>query len=502
MARTMPRPRTGSIRRKQTTLGIAYGLRFKYRGEEHYHHLGGSWEGWTDERAEEERRYVMAQVERGEYVPQRRDAAPPIGGGDVPTFQILASLVLDRVRRRVASSSADDLEWRLRTAMDHFGPLPVDQIDAATIDDFVDEKLRDREAIVAAAAAGQPLTERGYDRSRDKTYERRRRGLSNSSINKTLAGVRRVLKEAKRRRLIDHNPLDDSDCFLRAPAPSRSFLEVVQIEALLDAARSLDGEQPGLTGRQVAAIRADERPATHVGREFGVSETLIRRIRRGEIWKEDVRRHVARLPLVATLVLAGPRVSELCRLDSPADIDLAGRRVRIPRVKTDAGERVVPMVPALHEILLADRAERAAPTQQPAFPTRTGTRQRPDNVRARLLTVSQKRANELLAERGQPPINHMTPHTLRRTFASLLAEVGVSPRRAMYLIGHTDPTLTMRVYQQVLDIGSGTLDALERVLGCSLEEACAIWSERADWGLIADPRRDPLRTGPPPTRPE
>jgi hypothetical protein len=121
MTRTMPRPRTGSIRRKQTTLGTTYGLRFKYRGEEHYHHLGGSWEGWTDERAEEERRYVMAQVERGEYVPQRRDAAPPIGVGDVPTFQILASLVLDRVRRRVASSSADDLEWRLRTAMDHFG---------------------------------------------------------------------------------------------------------------------------------------------------------------------------------------------------------------------------------------------------------------------------------------------------------------------------------------------------------------------------------------------
>jgi hypothetical protein len=155
----MPRPRTGSIRRKQTTLGIAYGLRFKYRGEEHYHHLGGSWEGWTDERADEERRYVMAQVERGEYVPQRRDAAPPIGVGDVPTFQVLASLVLDRVRRRVASRGADDLEWRLRTAMDHFGPLPVDQIDAATIDDFVDEKLREREAIASAAAAGHPLTE-------------------------------------------------------------------------------------------------------------------------------------------------------------------------------------------------------------------------------------------------------------------------------------------------------------------------------------------------------
>jgi len=286
--------------------------------------------------------------------------------------------------------------------------------------------------------------------------------------------------------LIDHNPLDDSECFLRAATPSRSFLEVVQIEALMDAARSLDGEQPRLAWREVSAIRADRRPATQVGRDYGVSETLIRRIRRNEIWRDEGRRHVARLPLVATLVLAGPRVTELCELNSPADIDLASRTVRIPRIKTDAAERVVPMISALHEILLADRIERGSPTQEPAFPTRNGTRQNPGNVRARLLGPARVRANQLLEERGHRQIAHMTPHSLRRTFASLLAEVGVSPRRAMYLIGHTDPMLTMRVYQQVLNMGSEALGALERVLGCGPDEACAIWSERADRGLIAD----------------
>jgi integrase len=56
-------------------------------------------------------------------------------------------------------------------------------------------------------------------------------------------------------------------------------------------------------------------------------------------------------------------------------------------------------------------------------------------------------------------IDHITPHTLLRTFASLLAEVGVPPRRAMYLLGHTDPTLTMRVYQQVLDMGGAAVEA-------------------------------------------
>ena len=72
----------------------------------------------------------------------------------------------------------------------------------------------------------------------------------------------------------------------------------------------------------------------------------------------------------------------------------------------------------------------------------------------------------------------MTPHTLRRTFASLLAEIGVSPRRAMYLLGHTDPKFTMRVYQQVLDLGGAAPEQLELVLGCTVDEAFWLLSGR------------------------
>jgi integrase len=338
------------------------------------------------------------------------------------------------------------------------------------------------------------LMEEYYDARSGRTYQRRRRALSNSSINKVLSGVRRVLKEAKRRRYVDYNVLDDPDCFLRVKAPNRSFLEVVQVEAFLDAARLLDRDQREFSWREVCAIRVDSRPATQVAREFRVSETLIRRIRRNEIWKEPGRRHVARLPLAGTLVLSGPRITELCRLDSPDDIDLAACAVRIPRVKTDAAERVVPMMPTLHEILLGDRIERGAPTAAPAFPTRKGTRQDPDNVRSRLLPRLRQRANELLEKRGYRKIGHLTPHTLRRTFASLLAEAGVPPRRAMYLIGHTDPTLTMRVYQQVMDMGGGGPETLERVLGCPQDEACAIWCERPVSGLKRTQSRNPSAT--------
>jgi hypothetical protein len=46
----------------------------------------------------------------------------------------------------------------------------------------------------------------------------------------------------------------------------------------------------------------------------------------------------------------------------------------------------------------------------------------------------------------------------------------------MYLLGHTDPTLTMRVYQQVLDMGGGAMETLERVLGCTRQQALATYS--------------------------
>jgi hypothetical protein len=49
----------------------------------------------------------------------------------------------------------------------------------------------------------------------------------------------------------------------------------------------------------------------------------------------------------------------------------------------------------------------------------------------------------------------------------------------MYLMGHTDPTPTLAVYQQVLDMGKGTVEILEQTLGCTLAEARAIYNGEA-----------------------
>jgi hypothetical protein len=64
----------------------------------------------------------------------------------------------------------------------------------------------------------------------------------------------------------------------------------------------------------------------------------------------------------------------------------------------------------------------------------------------------------------------------------------------MYLLGHEDPTLTMRIYQQVLDMGGAAVEVLESVVGCSIEAAFTIYSGREVTGPKPDPagklRRD------------
>jgi integrase len=187
---------------------------------------------------------------------------------------------------------------------------------------------------------------------------------------------------------------------------------------------------------------------------------------------------------VEALILLGPRVSELCRWDV-GHLDLANRRTVFPFLKTEASQRIVPMLPAVRERLLSHRLDYPGLPTAPAFPTRTGGRQHPDNVRSRILAPIHDKANELLEAEGRLPIAHMTPHTLRRTFASILAICNVPPRRAMYLLGHTDPTLTLAVYQQVLDMGTASVAALEEAMGATLAEAHEILCGRgAEQGVL------------------
>jgi len=238
--------------------------------------------------------------------------------------------------------------------------------------------------------------------------------LSPTSINMTVTLLAAILETAVERDLIARNPAKGKGRRVRERAPQRSYLDTAgQIDALLAAAGQLDSE-----------ARAD-------------------------------RRHVERRAMIATLIFAGLRISELCALRW-RDIDFGAGWLHVAESKTDAGVRRVKLRAALTRELRRVRDERRADTEidDLVFPTRGGRPHRPDNFRSRVLQPSVRRANANLAVRGLPPLpERLTPHSLRRTFASVLYALGEDPGIVMDEMGHTDPALALRIYRQAMRRG-------------------------------------------------
>lgn len=99
-------------------------------------------------------------------------------------------------------------------------------------------------------------------------------------------------------------------------------------------------------------------------------------------------------------------------------------------------------------------------------------RQTPDNVARRLKTAI-RRANEKLADADIEPISEkVSPHALRRTYASLRAALHDDPVYIAEQLGHEDPAFTFRVYQKAAK-------RRERLSGAYLEafDAALDWAE-------------------------
>src|SRR3954449_328620 len=148
----MTPPRRARLKRRRTSQGISFGVAFDLAGREHYVHFGGEWEGWTEERAADEQRYLMGKVNRGEWTPPVAEPPAKPAPKAVPTFQVEASEWLHRRKLKAGdpngtSATIGDLEWRLKLVMDKFGPVPIDRVDYALADELVEELCEERLAI-------------------------------------------------------------------------------------------------------------------------------------------------------------------------------------------------------------------------------------------------------------------------------------------------------------------------------------------------------------------
>jgi integrase len=93
------------------------------------------------------------------------------------------------------------------------------------------------------------------------------------------------------------------------------------------------------------------------------------------------------------------------------------------------------------------RSERTG-RSDPMFVTRSGRRQTVTNIDHRIKAAI-KVANRRLDGLGIEPIpNRVSPHSLRRTYASLRGALRDDPVYIAEQLGHTDPGFTFRVYQK------------------------------------------------------
>jgi integrase len=217
--------------------------------------------------------------------------------------------------------------------------------------------------------------------------------------------------------LTDRNPAKGRRRRLAATKPNRPWLDrAEQIIALLDAAGRLDRE---------AQFRPGQRRA-----------------------------------LLATLVFAGLRLGEALSLRWQ-DIDLAAGVIRIRQAKTPTGIRDINLLPILRDELRAYKARHADEHDSLLFVTGTGQALDPTNVRRRILAPA---TESKLRKKDLPPLpDGLTPHSLRRTFASLLFALGEPPPYVTSQMGHATPSLTLSIYAKEMHRRDGGPAKLRRL---------------------------------------
>jgi integrase len=202
-----------------------------------------------------------------------------------------------------------------------------------------------------------------------------------------------------------------------------------------------------------------------------------------------------RRALLATLIFAGLRVGEALSLRW-RDVDLARGTITVRTAKTDAGVRVVNVLPVLRDELTDYRARLEPAPETLVFGTTKGKPLGATNVRRWILAKAVAHANRKLEECKQEQVpKGLAPHSLRRTFASILFAVGESPPYVMGQMGHTTPNLTLSIYARQMDRRDGAPERLTSLVqGHELVPAGTEAAEATSNGRRGAPS-EPVKSG-------
>jgi integrase len=360
--------------------------------------------------------------------------------------------------RPISKNTASDYRWRLTIhVLPFFGRYRLDQIDRKLCKEFKAYKMREAAELREALEAGADLRDR---------RGRKLKPLGPASIRKLIDALAAILDEAIEDEYLDANPARGKRMLVRVPKPKRTFLEMDELACVLDCATAKDtllptGYDPeddtnGPSQARVAhCIMRGLEGTSAIAAELKLARSTVSY----HLHRMGVtvgRGYVGRRVICELLGRGGMRVSELCdlRIGQVRIHDPEGARLRITDSKTETGIREVQMSPDLVEAVIdhLDRLRRAGRSTGPddyLVQNVNGGRLSRQRV-AKILAEAANGANEQLIARGLPPLPHVTPHTMRRTYISIaLLANNFDVKWVMSQVGHADSKMTMDVYAQL-----------------------------------------------------
>jgi len=332
--------------------------------------------GWDEKAARRELGNTLAKVRAGVWTSSQPVAAAVSKRTVSPTFHEYASLWLRQKTQGVigdhpiSSSTQADYRWRLSVhLLPFFASYRLEQIDPDLCLAFKTEKLTEAAELRRALDAGADLR------------DRRGRGmkpLGSASIRKLIDTLATILDEAIEDGYLIRNPARTRRMRVRVPKPSRTFLEMDELAALLDAAAELDPAIPIALDREelqgtralVAFRAARGQSPSQIAAELDLAKSTVTYHLRGLRLAAQAP-YVGYRAVIETLGRSGVRASELCDLRW-RDMRLherGGARFHVREAKSSAGVREVQMTPDLAETLVEhrDRLQRAGrPTDDSA----------------------------------------------------------------------------------------------------------------------------------------